>query len=169
MNKLKCKDYFIIKIRYCADKKALDKWLRTLSHAPKQQIERARLSNEFFWNLTEKVTGKNQNEWNSTYMFDTHDCVLETMEETHGIYRWLLTEGYYTYFIPKQHIGIIEWIKLYIKSPYKILKRSSTGYVEFNKDYYHFRNNSKKRTEIFKHKIFIEQNTRKVLFEKKEY
>lgn len=167
MNKLKCKDYFIFKLRYYADKKILDKWHTTFSHVPKQHMERARLSNDFFWNLIEKITGKNKNEWYSTYMFDTNDCALEAMEETHGIYRWLLTEGYYTYFVPKQHTEIIEWVKLNIKSPYKILKRSSTGYVEFNKNHYQFRHNSKKRTEIFKHKIFIEQNTRKVLLEKK--
>lgn len=160
---INCSDYFIFKLRYYADKRILDRF--GPSHT--QHYERAKLSHEFLWALVEKVTNKKEEYWHQEYIFNSVECALEEIAETHGIHRWVFRDAYYTYFIPKEHIEIIEWIKLNIKSPYKILKKSSSGYVAEAKDLQYHRNASKIHTEEFKHKIFVSENTRKILTEKK--
>lgn len=172
---LKCKDYFIFKFRYYADKKMLNRWhadrgLQEPVNIPilQQHYDRANLSIDFLFNLAEKVTGKNKKEWYSKYMFSTIDCILEEMQETHGIFRWEFSEGYHTYLIPIRHVEIIEWVKPQIKYPHKILKRSSFGYIPTDENTNYHRISSENNTKSFKHKIFIAENTRKVLFEKTE-
>lgn len=169
MSEIKTKDFFIFKLNYYADKKVLDRW-----HAyeglpvPAQHIERAQLSNDFLWALAEKVTNKKQKEWREEFLFDTIECALEEMAETHQIYRWLFRDGWYTYFIPKKHEDIISWVIKNIKSPYKILKRSGVGHIHRKSTSRHLRDGSKKSSDIFKHKVFLFNNTRRVLVEKDE-
>ncbi len=167
MNTLKCKNYFIFDLRYYADKRLLTR-RRLLGEEvfPPQHMQRAVLSNDFFWGLVEKVTGKKQDYWYKSYMYSTVECVLEEIEETHDIHRWLFRDGCYTYFIPHKHVEIIEWIKQNIKSPYKIKKKSSSGHISLIKTYH--RDTSKIDTDKFKHKIFIAENTRIILIEKNE-
>ena len=160
---IKCKDYFIFKLRYYADKRVLDRF--GPSHP--QHWERAKLSNEFFWDFFEKVSGKNMRDYHREYMLDTVKCAKEELEETHGIYRFQLSDAYYTYLIPKIYPEIFEWVLLNIKSPHKILQRASVGFVNKQTSNYE-RTQSKKFTEKFKHDMFVRENTRKILFEKDE-
>ncbi len=166
MNYLKCKDYFIFKFRFYADKRILDKWHRDGGGVPKQHCDRAVASCNFLLALVKKITGKKQEYWFSEYLFEPYDCMIEEIQETHGIYRFLLSDGYYTFFIPIRHTEIIEWIKPKIKFPHKIIKKTSVGFINHNEDCSFHRSLSAQRTKDFKQKILIAESTRKVLFEK---
>lgn len=160
LDSIECKDYFIIKVKCYADRRILDQF--GLSHP--QHWERAQLSLDFFWALVEKVTGENQNYFFEKYMFNTMDCAKEEIQDTHNILQYDI-ESHYLYFIPKEHKKIIDWIIENIKSPHKILKKTHTGYRIQDTDYR--RKESLLQTEKFKDKIFIAENTRNVLIEKK--
>jgi len=164
MTNIKCKDYFIFKLRYYADRSVLDRF--GPSHP--QHSERARLSSDFFWAFTEKVTGKKQDVWYAEYMFGTRECATEELAADFGIFIFLLSEGCYTYFIPLNHKEIINWIIPNIHSPYKILKKTSVGFVNTDKNQRWKRDRGKKFTDDWKQKIFIQENTRKILVEKDE-
>lgn len=157
------KNYFKVKIRYYADKKLLDR--SRGGNLPAQHRERAALYNDFFWKFVEKVTGKTNLEFHDIYMFGATECAHEEMEQTHGIVIKLFEDGYYTYYIPNNHLEIIEWVKLNVKSPYKVLKRAHTLSYHSSTVNYH-RSDSKERTERFKQMILISESTRKILIEK---
>lgn len=164
MEKIKCKDYFIFKLRYCADRRILDRF--GPSHP--QHWERAELSIEFFWNFVERVTGKKQSYWYDEYMTFTQECATEELATDYGIFRFLLSAGCYTYFIPLKYKEIIDWVVPNIRSPYKIIKKASVGFVNTDKNCRWYRDNGKKFTEDWKQKMFIRENTRNILLEKNE-
>ena len=99
---------------------------------------------------------------------DTQECAVEEMKEEFGIFRFSLSDGCYTYLIPIRHEEIIEWVKLNINSPYKILKRTSVVFISTNENLKWQRDRSKEFTERWKQELFIRQNTRTILIEKNE-
>jgi hypothetical protein len=123
---MKCKDFFIIKVRTYADEKVLNKFHKTPGHEelpyPKQHYERAVDHNKFYWKFIEKVTGKGNVFWFREYMFGTKECVEDEIKESHGIII-LDGEGWCTYLIPIKHVELIEWFKTNVFLPTKVLKK----------------------------------------------
>ena len=78
---MKCKDYYIFKIKYFADKKILDEWHKNNGPTPKQHWQRAQDYNKFIWKFIKKVTGKPDTYWYKTYAFEARECAFEYVEE----------------------------------------------------------------------------------------
>lgn len=159
---LKCKDYFIFKFRYYADKKILDKY----GPSHKQHWERGEQSDIFFWTFFEKATNITEDVFREKFMFRTLECGYEELKETCGIYIFTICEGYYTYAVPWRHTELINWIKLKLTEPHQIVTRAHFGYVNIKATSSYQRNKSSERTDEFKKARFIEESTRRILIEK---
>lgn len=160
---LKCKDYFIFKFRYYANKRILDR------HGPshKQHWERAEQSHRFFWIFFEKATKVTEDLFREKFVFGSEECALEELIEKCGIYRFNIGEGFQTYVVPWKHIELINWLKSTLKKPHRIVTRASFGYVNVKAASTYQREKSLEMTKDFKHKCFIAESTRKILIEKK--
>lgn len=149
---MKCEDFFIIKLRYYADEKVLNKFYKTPGHEsqplPKQHWERAQLYTKFYWDFIEKVTGKNQDFWFKQYMFNTKECVEDEIKGSHGIIIQDC-EGWYKFFIPIKHTELIEWIQKNTTIPTKIIKKTNMFWI----NHWGCTVNTERRTEERKHTI----------------
>lgn len=159
---LKCKDFFIFKFRYYADKRILDR------HGPshEQHWKRARESNIFFWNFFEKATNIKEGSFHENFMFCTRECAYEELIEKCGIYIFAICEGFYTYAVPWKHTELIDWINSKLTKPHQIVTRACFGYVNIKAFSTFQRDKSSERTKEFKKLLFIEESTRKILVEK---
>ena len=73
MNKFKCKDFYIIKIRVYASKYLLDKSDNNPNQPlPKQHHERAERYSEFFWDFFYHITKIDSEDWHFKYSFDLY-------------------------------------------------------------------------------------------------
>lgn len=131
MSRIKCKDYFIIKIVNYADKKVLDKWHDDGGPTPKQHMIRAQMDYDLFSDFTQFVTGRTLDEWRPTYHYDTMNCVSEEIYEHYGIIIQD-NEGYRTFLIPIANTTCINWIKSNVKAPFKIVQKIMLGASRFN-------------------------------------
>lgn len=160
---LRNKDYVVFKIRYYASEYILNKY----GPSHRQHWERAKLSNEFFWKLFEFVTKKSSSHFMVEHMCFTQESACEELEYEHDIIR-STNEGIYYYLIPVNNKNLITWVqKNTFPLPTTIVKKARLGYKTEQNDKMYWRNQSKKFTEEQRHKEFIRNNTRKVLFEKK--
>lgn len=132
MNAVKCKDYFIIKIRCYADEKLLKKSRDEGGPLPKQHYERAEEFHNFIWKLIKKITKKGSDYWCVEYMMDGRMCALESIEESHGII-FNDGEGWATFMIPKKHNYVISWIKENILLPHKIVLKTNVRFLGWTK------------------------------------
>jgi hypothetical protein len=127
MKKLKCEDYFIIKIRYYASEYYLNKFHNNDVAGLIKQREAAENHTKFFWDFIEKIAGK-QNYYEK-YYYNIKECVLEEIHETYGI---IIIEGevYYKYFIPKNNKNsqLIDWMVENIKNPFAVLRKTNVGF-----------------------------------------
>jgi hypothetical protein len=129
MKKLKCEDYFIIKIRYYASKYYLNRFHNNDVIGLKKQYEAAQKHTKFFWDFVEHIAGK-QNYYEK-YYYNTKECVLEEIHETHGIII-RQEEVFYKYFIPKNdnNLELISWMEENIKNPYAVLRKTYIGFID---------------------------------------
>jgi hypothetical protein len=126
-NEVKCKDYFIIKIQYYADKRLLKKWHEG-GVMPIQHWERAKEYVDFVWRFVEMATGEGTEYWHTKYMFDAKECAIEEVEEKYGIF-YSGGEGWATFMIPLRHTKMIKWMKSNIQLPNKVVSRTNlVGY-----------------------------------------
>jgi hypothetical protein len=123
--RIRCKDYFIIKIRYYADEKLLSK-CRDNMPLPQEHHDRAKEWNEFFWKFVERVTKTTQKEWRHKYLFDTRECAIEEIFELHGIFLQD-NEGWENILVPISNTEIIEWIRENNKLPFKVPQKINLG------------------------------------------
>lgn len=124
---VKCKDYFIIKIRYYANDRLLRKW-HAGGEMPTQHWERAKEYIEFMWMLVEEVTGNDMKYWHEKYMFEAKECAMEEIEEEYSIF-YSGGEGWATLMVPLRQDRIIKWIKSNVRLPYKVVSRTNlVGY-----------------------------------------
>jgi len=131
MNRIKCNDYYIIKICYYADKYLThrfdDKYYDKVSKDPvviKQHWERAGLYHDFKSKYIEHLTGKPIKDWLFDYMYEPYECAFEDIYEKYGIISAVCTEGWYYYYIPKTLPDIFEWVKDNLVSPYKVVSKT---------------------------------------------
>lgn len=128
MNKVKCKDYVIIKFRNYADRHLLRKPNALNDDLIISQMwERAKLYSEFFWNLVYKVTGNDKYYWYTVYKTDTVPCVIQELQTRFGILH-LRGEGWATFLIPNQQVELIDWMIKNATVPTKIVKKINLGY-----------------------------------------
>lgn len=125
MFRLNCKDYYIIKMRYYADKKLLDKYWEDNHTIPPQHYERCADYMDFRWLLVNEICGKDSMYWHTHYMIDSVECAKEYICEKYNIY-FKTDDGDEILFIPKSNEKIFEWVKDNIPSniPNKILKKT---------------------------------------------
>lgn len=124
--KIKCKDYFIIKIRYYADDRLLKK--HSGEQLPKQHYDRAKLYVDCKIKFIEKVLKIEYKELVLKYFLYSFDCAFEQMEEEYGII-FLDGEGWATFMVPKKHIKIIKWLKNNILLPYKVISKTNISWL----------------------------------------
>jgi hypothetical protein len=126
MNKINDAHYFILKVRYYADKKLLDKSHKKGEMLPKQHHERARMWVDFQWKLIEHLTGKPFTWWIGYYPLNTSDCAWEEVNEKgcdgqNPMYFW--NEGWKVLYIPKSQPELRDWIYENCSNPIKEVKR----------------------------------------------
>lgn len=117
MRDVKCKDYFIIKVKFYDYK----------NKSAKLQWENAQEVNKFEWKLLEHVTGQTQTWWIWTHMMSAQECAYEEMDDKHG----LLTRGsedYKTFLVPKDKPELAEWIQKNCPFKYKVLQKTRLGW-----------------------------------------
>jgi len=131
MNKIKCKDFFIIKVLNYADKKILTKWHIEGGPMPTQHRERAEMDYHLYSEFVKYVTGRSLDEWRPTYHYDTMNCVSEEIYEHYGIIIQD-NEGYRTFLIPIGNTKCINWITKHIKAPYRIVQKIVLGSSRFD-------------------------------------
>jgi len=124
MNKFKCKDYHIIKIRYYASEYLLKKHFSdsdtTKTCLPEQHRERAKRYTKFFWEFFYHVTGIESKDMYLKYSFDARDCAYDELQEKFGILQ-SDAESEVIFLIPKGKEEIFEWIKENVKLPYNVV------------------------------------------------
>jgi len=121
MNKFKCKNFYIIKIRVYASKYLLDKSYNNPSHSlPEQHRERARRYTEFFWEFFNHITGIKSVDWYLKYSFQSKECACDELQEKFGILK-SDAECEKIFYIPKENVELFEWIKENVKLPYKVV------------------------------------------------
>lgn len=153
--KIRCSDYIIIKVRYYADNKLLNKHHKLQKQQnkslplPEQHHQRSKLYNEFFWKFIEKLTNKNMKQWHNKYMLETRECLHDEIEENFGIIT-SKEEGRDTFLIPKNNSEIINWFKENITIPYKEVRKINLGYIGFERNIKYRREDSIKYTKDFK-------------------
>lgn len=137
---MKCKDYFILKIRYYADEKLLKKWRVTQGPLPLQHMERAQAYNEFQWKAVEFITGKKNQYFFFHYPLSTKDCALEELEDDFGIHI-CRNEAHDHWLIPKSRPDILEWcVQNLPNNPFKVLKKMKyIGHRFIDKNFLTFR------------------------------
>jgi len=138
MKEFKCKDYYIIKICYYADKNLNRNYkYKDDPVVKKQHWERAKQYNKFKWEFIEHLTNKSQSYWFNDYMWETDMCAFEEIYEKYGIISQICAEGWYYYYIPKELSEVIEWMKNNLVNPYKILQKCKhIPIVETNLNWY---------------------------------
>lgn len=150
---VRCKDYFIIKIRNYADEKLLKKSRKEGGPLPKQHHERSHAFITFKWELIKKITGKGLDQWCKIYMTDAANCAMEYIEEKYGIMLYD-GSGWQTFMVPLKHSEIIAWIKENVKLPNKIMQKVSLGHLAYvERDLTWKRNEAKKFTDEMKLKF----------------
>jgi hypothetical protein len=130
---IRCKDYHIIRVRYYADQKLLDKHHKETPNGPypKQHHDRAKSYYAFKMALIKHVTGFDQQALFDMYQFGTVDCGLEDMEEMSGI-RYSSGEGWDTFMIPKERTDLIEWFHQNLtENPFRVMKVIRMGYQKY--------------------------------------
>ena len=129
----KCADYYIVKIRYYADKHLLDKHHKNGGKGayPAQHQERAEAYFDFFWEFFEKFTGHKKSKYYFDYMFETRVCAQEELFEKFGVYI-PEGEGSYKWFIPIEQTEMIQYVKDNCKNPMKVLKITNMNYFKLN-------------------------------------
>jgi hypothetical protein len=128
---IRCKDYHIIRVRYYADQKLLDKHRKTGGPYPIQHHERAKSHYHFQMALIKHVTGFDHQALFDMYQFGTLEAGLEDMEEMSGI-RYSGGEGDATYMIPKERTDLIEWFHQNLtENPFRVMKRIRMGYQKY--------------------------------------
>ena len=132
MNRIKCKDYYIIKICYYADKylnnRFDDNYQNKVSKDPaviKQHLERTGLYHKFKCEYIEYITGKDLKSWMSEYSYEPFECAFEEIYEKYGIISAICTEGWYYYFIPKTLPDVLEWMTSNLVNPFKIISKTN--------------------------------------------
>lgn len=123
---IKCKNFYIIKICYYADKHLSRKYDDKIFNDKKvraQHYERVKQYNEFKWKFIEHITKETQKYWYFNYMIESDKCAFEQIYEQYGIISEVCAEGWYYYYIPKDLPDIIECMKDNLSNPYKILKK----------------------------------------------
>ena len=124
MNKFKCKNYYIIKIRYYASKYLLDKYYNDPNHnekpLPKQHHERAKIYTYFFWKFFNHVTGIEDKDWYLKYSFESRECAKDELQDKFGILQ-SDAESEMIFLIPKDKEEIFKWVKENVNLPYKIV------------------------------------------------
>lgn len=124
MNKFKCKDYHIIKIKIYASKYLLDKYHNDKNNdkkpLPKQHWERAQQYTKFFWEFFTFVTKITSKEWHAKYFFDSKECAFEELQDKYGILN-SDAEGERIFLIPKGREEIFEWLKENVRLPYTVV------------------------------------------------
>ena len=126
MTNFKCTDYHIIKVRIYASKYLLAKHYNDDNNnnkpLPKQHWERAQQYTKFFWQFFTYVTGINNKDWYSKYMFDARECAFEELQDKYGILS-SDAEAERIFLIPKGKEDILEWVKNNVELPYKIVSK----------------------------------------------
>jgi hypothetical protein len=114
---IKCKDYFIIKVKFRDNKNKSNKF----------QWENAKKVGDFKWKLIEHVTGQTHTWWIWTHMMSSIECAFEEMDDKHGLLT-LETGGYVTFLVPKNKPELAEWIQENCPFEYKVLKKTWLGW-----------------------------------------
>ena len=115
---IKCKDYYIVKVKsniYVKDDNV-------------GNMERAKAFNYFRWSVAVYVTGKDRSWWNWTHMMDSLECAYEEMDEKHGVLT-IEHSKHLTFLIPKDNTELFEWLKEECSFDYKVLKKTELGWV----------------------------------------
>lgn len=156
MERIKCKDYFIIKIRVYADEKILDEWHKgNTVGVPKQHTERSKAHSEFFWQLVEKVTNKERKYWFLEYGLDAREAMTEELADTYDI-QILGRESERTFMIPKTSPEIFEWVKNNVTNPSKVLKKTLLGFWAYKKPQTNFREVGRQNNKGLREKYLAE-------------
>jgi hypothetical protein len=126
---IKCKDYFIIKLRTYADAKLLQLY-RGSGSLPAQHHDRAKAYNDFWWKFVEEVTKKDMKFWHREYFLDATDCVKDDLREKFGI---LINngEGWTTLLIPKNMPNLMTWVESNTQLPMKLVTKTNIQYWEW--------------------------------------
>lgn len=114
-------DYNIYKIRFYAD--GIDVVKGKFDGDENQHQQRAKDYNSLYWELVEKLTGKDWKYYHNTYMMFTIESVNEILKEEYDI-RIHGGEEYYWWFIPKELTEISQWIENEKRLPIRKMLRS---------------------------------------------
>jgi len=144
---MKCKDYNIIKIRtYCDN---IKKFHQNDYDTMQEHRERAYYFNHFLWELAEKLSGKDSDWWHNTYMFSARECFFEYLVYDENI-STSYTDGWYTFYIPKEKDELFQWIKDNLKNPYKVVTKTYLPNIYTTVDKTYFRDEAIKFTSKIK-------------------
>ncbi len=146
----KCKDYFIIRLRYYADKHILDKWHSTDgAPTPKQHWNRAQEINRFFRAFFEQATNTTYTSFISEYMISTRECMIEELSTKYNI---VISDGevWKTWFIPKENTELIQWVLDNVTLPYTTPSKTGTHKLEYRENSSYWRDESREETIKFK-------------------
>lgn len=158
MNQIKCKDYYIVKVRYYASPYYLKQFHEGKSKGIKKHHEAASKHSEFYWAFMERASGKNSDHFFKEFCLGARECATEEINETHGIII-LFGEGWVTYLIPKdKNSDLFDWVKSEVKSreiPNKIVGKVQLGWGDYSPTTWQRENykTPEKYAELFKEKI----------------
>lgn len=114
-------NYNIYRVRFYAD--GINVVKGKFDGDDQQHRQRAKDYNNLYWELVEKVTGKDWKYYHNTYMMYTTESVNEILKEEYDI-RIHGGEEYYWWFIPKTLTEISDWIEGEKRLPIRKMLRS---------------------------------------------
>lgn len=131
MNEIKCKDYYILKIRYYGSDYYMKNYNNGNIKAVKNHHKAIKNHNDFFWEFIEKITNKTQEDWLNQFYYYNRECIVEEIHDTLGIII-VDEEGYYKYFLPKNdnNFDLLIWMKENCKNKNKQLQKSNTFWLK---------------------------------------
>lgn len=128
--RIKCKNYFIIKLRYYASPYYMKKFRNGDPIANKKHYEASVNFNEFSRKFIEIVSERPYNYYEREYFLNSKECAYEDIHESHGII-FDQAKAYYVLMIPKEYTDIINWVKNNVNIPFKIVKKTELGFCDF--------------------------------------
>ncbi len=126
---MKCKDYYIVKLRTYADESLLKKCRGDNDPLPAQHHQRAKQYVKFLWEFIEYLTGTPSSDFHLRYFMSSRDCALEQIAEDFGII-FSDGEGWNTIFIPKTNDMAYNYVIDNCGLPYKVVKKTSIDYLK---------------------------------------
>lgn len=128
--RIKCKNYFIIKLRYYASPYFMKKFHKGDAIANKKHYEAAVNYNNFIRKFIEIVSERPFSYYEKEFFLNSKECAYEDIHESHGIIIEQI-KGYYILMIPKEHSDIINWVKINVDIPFKILQKCEIGFGDY--------------------------------------